>query len=74
MIEITKSDSLFEVGAVARASRDTGCFSCGGPLCRKNCLKGKQRRLLAFLATSQAILRGIVILRETHKGFCLRQQ
>ena len=48
MIEITKSDSLFEFGAVARASRDTDCFSCRGPLCRKNFPKEKAKEVISF--------------------------
>ena len=48
MTEITKSDSLFEVGAVARASRDKGCFTCGGPHYRKNCRKEKAKEVICF--------------------------
>ena len=48
MTEITKSDSLFEVGAVARASRDKGCFTCGGPPYRKNCPKEKAKEVICF--------------------------
>ena len=53
MTEITKSDSLFEVGAVARASRDKGCFTCGGPHYRKNCPKEKAKEVICFSCNKQ---------------------
>ena len=48
MSEITKRDCLFEVGAVARASRDKGCFTCGGPHYRKNFPKEKAKEVICF--------------------------